>query len=168
MRQGVGKVRHLHVKQLWIQEAVAAGELVVVKVPRAASCADALTHAWTSADLAFWSEMGLRFSASAHQQQDSSSSTQGPVLQLLHLEAVAAGSPGWTSSPSTNTTTTMQGARWLAAKDPAPGGQEQREKGGSRAHTGARAKVAERAAGPKWSTYDPQRIVGRPLEPART
>ena len=42
MRQGVGKVRHLHVKQLWIQEAVAAGELIVVKVPRAENCADAL------------------------------------------------------------------------------------------------------------------------------
>ena len=46
MRQGVGKVRHLHVKQMWIQEAVAAGELVVVRVPLAESCADSLTHAW--------------------------------------------------------------------------------------------------------------------------
>ena len=27
MRQGVGKVRHLHVKQLWIQDAAAKGEL---------------------------------------------------------------------------------------------------------------------------------------------
>ena len=53
MRQGVGKVRHLHVKQMWIQEAVAAGELVVVKAPPAENCADALTRAWTSADLAF-------------------------------------------------------------------------------------------------------------------
>ena len=43
MRQGVGKVRHLHVKQLWIQDAVAAGELKVVKVPRLENvfrCAD--------------------------------------------------------------------------------------------------------------------------------
>ena len=50
MRQGVGKVRHPHVKQLWIQEAVAAGELIVVTLPRAENCPDALTHAWTSAD----------------------------------------------------------------------------------------------------------------------
>ena len=85
MRQGVGKVRHLHVKQLWIQEAVAAGELVVVKVPRAENCADALTRAWLSADLIFWSEMGLRFNSNPHLQElsSSSSSTQGPALQLL-------------------------------------------------------------------------------------
>ena len=57
LRQGVGKVRHLHVKQQWIQDAVAAGELIVVKIPRAQNCSDALTHAWTSADLDFWSEM---------------------------------------------------------------------------------------------------------------
>ena len=38
LRQGVGKVRHLHVKQLWIQDAVAAGELIVVKIPRAQNC----------------------------------------------------------------------------------------------------------------------------------
>ena len=62
MRQGVGKVRHLHVKQLWIQDAVAKGELTVVKIPRAENCSDALTHAWTAADQRFWSEMGLRYS----------------------------------------------------------------------------------------------------------
>ena len=80
-------------KQLWIQEAVAAGELVVTKVPRAENCADALTHAWSSADLAFWSEMGLRFSNDHDHHQNSSlsssSNTQGPFLQLLHLEADA-------------------------------------------------------------------------------
>ncbi len=30
MRQGVGKVRHLQVKQLWLQETAAAGELTIV------------------------------------------------------------------------------------------------------------------------------------------
>ena len=40
MRQGVGKFRHLHVQQLWIQGAVAAGELQIVKVPWAKNCSD--------------------------------------------------------------------------------------------------------------------------------
>ncbi len=30
-RHGVGKIRHVHVKQLWLQETVAAGELVITK-----------------------------------------------------------------------------------------------------------------------------------------
>ena len=34
MRQGVGKIRHLHVKQFWLQETVAAGELTITKIPR--------------------------------------------------------------------------------------------------------------------------------------
>lgn len=124
MRQGVGKVRHLHVKQLWMQEAVATGELVVTQVPRAENCADALTHASTSADLTFWSEMGLRFNRDPRHQKLSSSSrsrTQGPDIQLLYLEAAATGPRGRTScAPSTTTiTTTRQGAQeaqWTVAQ----------------------------------------------------
>ena len=51
LRQGVGKVRHLQVKQLWLQENVAAGELSIVKIPRADNCADALTYPWGVSDL---------------------------------------------------------------------------------------------------------------------
>lgn len=61
MRQGVGEIRHLHVKQLWLQETAAAGELVIGKIPRSANWFDALTHPWTSADQPFWNAMGLRF-----------------------------------------------------------------------------------------------------------
>ena len=32
-RRGVGRVRHLHTKVLWVQEAVARRELTTVKVP---------------------------------------------------------------------------------------------------------------------------------------
>ncbi len=59
LRQGVGKVRHLQVKQLWLQENVAAGELTIVKIPRIDNCADALTHPWTAHDLPFWEAMGI-------------------------------------------------------------------------------------------------------------
>ena len=61
MRQGVGKIRHLHVKQLWLQETVAAGELTITKIPRCDNWSDALTHPWASADLPFWNAMGLYF-----------------------------------------------------------------------------------------------------------
>ena len=61
LRQGVGEVRHLQVKQLWLQENVAAGELTIVKIPRAQICADALTHPWGANDLPFWAAMGICF-----------------------------------------------------------------------------------------------------------
>ena len=61
LRQGVGKVRHLQVKQLWLQENVAAGELSIVKIPRAENYADALTHPWGTNDLPFWEAMGMCF-----------------------------------------------------------------------------------------------------------
>merc|ERR1712086_1075763 len=61
LRQGVGKVRHLQVKQLWLQENVAAGELTIVKIPRAQNCVDALTHPWGANDLPFWAAMGICF-----------------------------------------------------------------------------------------------------------
>ena len=124
LRQGVGKVRHLHVKQLWIQDAVAAGELIVVKIPRAQKCSDALTHAWTAADLEFWSEMGLRFSPSAHQVSSSSSrsSAQGPVLQLLCLDTESPWSPARGSTSTSTTTSTLRPAeQWAGAKLLRPG-----------------------------------------------
>ncbi len=61
LRQGVGKVRHLQVKQLWLQENVAAGELIIVKIPRVDNCSDALTHPWGAHDLPFWEAMGICF-----------------------------------------------------------------------------------------------------------
>ena len=61
LRQGVGKVRHLQVKQLWLQENVAAGELTIVKIPRAENRSDALTHPWGAHDLPFWEAMGICF-----------------------------------------------------------------------------------------------------------
>ena len=53
MRQGLGKIRHLHVKQLWLQEKVALGDLIISKIPRSDNWSDALTHPWTPADLPF-------------------------------------------------------------------------------------------------------------------
>ena len=43
-RQGAGRVKHLSVKQLWVQERESAGELEIVKILRAINIADLLTH----------------------------------------------------------------------------------------------------------------------------
>ena len=44
-RIGVGKIRHIEVTQLWVQEKVANGEMVIIKVPTERNLADALTKA---------------------------------------------------------------------------------------------------------------------------
>ena len=62
-RQGAGRVKHLSVKQLWIQERVAQKELVTEKIARAHNCADSLTHAWTTADLKHFKRMNISTSS---------------------------------------------------------------------------------------------------------
>ena len=51
-RAGLGKVRHLHVQELWIQDAVATGRLEVVKIDGKENPADGLTKHLGAADLA--------------------------------------------------------------------------------------------------------------------
>ena len=47
MRNGAGRVKHLDIKSLWIQEREARGDLRVKKVPRLANWSDLLTHHWS-------------------------------------------------------------------------------------------------------------------------
>lgn len=61
LRQGVGKVSHLQVKQLWLQENVAARGLTIAMIPKAENCADALTHPWGESGQPFCEMMGLCF-----------------------------------------------------------------------------------------------------------
>ena len=49
-RQGTGKVKHLSVRQLWLQEQTALGRVSHIKVPRLQNGADALTHHWTKSE----------------------------------------------------------------------------------------------------------------------
>ena len=59
-RQGAGKVKHLSVKQLWVQELETQKELDTMKVPRERNFADLLTHHWTRAEGArFFGGLGL-------------------------------------------------------------------------------------------------------------
>ena len=46
-RQGAGRIKHLSVRQLWVQQQSNLGSLVVEKVPREFNPSDVLTHHWT-------------------------------------------------------------------------------------------------------------------------
>ena len=46
-RQGAGRIKHLSVKQLWVQERESEKDLSITKIPRAINWADLLTHHWT-------------------------------------------------------------------------------------------------------------------------
>ena len=45
-RQGVGKVKHIRTRQLWIQEAAGDGRLSYKRIPRDVRFADLLTNRW--------------------------------------------------------------------------------------------------------------------------
>ena len=52
LRHGVGKLKHLSTKQLWVQGAIGAYSIRVVRIPRAHNVADALTHSISGQELA--------------------------------------------------------------------------------------------------------------------
>ena len=58
-REGVGAVKHLHVRQLWLQERVSRGELKVEQVARAWNAADTLTHHWGKDAVAQFHRLGF-------------------------------------------------------------------------------------------------------------
>ena len=62
MRQGAGRVKHLDIKSLWIQERESLGDLKVLKVPRLENWSDLLTHHWTEPEglFLFASEITLQ------------------------------------------------------------------------------------------------------------
>ena len=47
-REGTGRIKHIEVRQLWLQSNVKAGEISVVKIPREVNPADALAKSWNS------------------------------------------------------------------------------------------------------------------------
>ena len=55
-RSGAGKVKHLSIRQLWLQEKVEEGTLWHETIPRLQNCADAMTHHFTKAEAEnhFW------------------------------------------------------------------------------------------------------------------
>ena len=49
-RQGSGKVKHLSVRQLWLEQQAELGVCIHSKIPRLLNSADMLTHHWTRAE----------------------------------------------------------------------------------------------------------------------
>ena len=49
-RIGCGKVKHLEVRQLWIQDHVSSKAVTVKKIPREVNPSDVLTHHWSAVD----------------------------------------------------------------------------------------------------------------------
>jgi hypothetical protein len=93
--------------------------------------------------------MGLRFSPSSHQVSSSSSSAQGPVLQLMTLESADGPWSPTRGSTSTSTSTRRPAEQWPVAKAPAPEGQDRR----SRAHTGGATVKEGKSGPPKWGHW---------------
>jgi hypothetical protein len=50
LRTGVGKMKHISTKQLWVQCAIKIYEIDVAKIPRGINSADLLTHGCATAD----------------------------------------------------------------------------------------------------------------------
>ena len=49
-RQGAGRVKHLQIKQQWLQEKAHGDEIKFMKIPRAVNFSDLLTHHWNEKD----------------------------------------------------------------------------------------------------------------------
>ena len=63
-RLGSGRLKHIQISSLWIQERVARGETVVRKIGRESNCADLLTHQWAPSKVeALLMRMGMRTKA---------------------------------------------------------------------------------------------------------
>ena len=48
MRRGTGRLKHIQVQELWLQECVRRGLIIVHKIGREDNCSDLLTHHWTA------------------------------------------------------------------------------------------------------------------------
>ena len=49
-REGTGRVKHLEIKQLWLQGKVKDGSLKYTKIPREINAADSLAKSWSNSD----------------------------------------------------------------------------------------------------------------------
>ena len=59
-REGAGKVKHLEVRQLWLQSHIRDGRIRFQKIPREGNSADAMTKHWGPDAHAHFLRIGLR------------------------------------------------------------------------------------------------------------
>jgi hypothetical protein len=90
-RKGPGRMKHLDVRALWLQDLVAHGGLITKKIDRAVNLADVLTHPPTCKELEVFMEgVGMAdMTEEEHKQATSKSSTGFRVAAKLGGLAVA-------------------------------------------------------------------------------
>ena len=78
-RRGLGKIRHIEVSQLWLQQRVANGDLIVQDVDGISNLADALTtHLGRDALLKHMDSVGLEIRAGRHSLMPKRESADDP------------------------------------------------------------------------------------------
>ena len=59
-REGAGRIKHLEVRQLWLQRYVKDEEVKFVKIPREVNAADTMTKHWTREAAAHFARVGFQ------------------------------------------------------------------------------------------------------------
>ena len=59
-REGSGRIKHLEIRQLWLQQVIRTGALTFSKIPRDANPADSLAKAWSKDGDTHFTAIGLR------------------------------------------------------------------------------------------------------------
>ena len=81
-RVGVGRLKHLELKHLWIQDHVQSGRIEVIWIPRAVNPSDGLTHV-SSEFSKHMSNLGLKFCIAQKSVNALSASSEGGVGDRL-------------------------------------------------------------------------------------
>ena len=80
-RVGVGRLKHLELKHLWIQDHVQSGRIEIIWIPRAVNPSDGLTHV-SSEFSKHMSNLGLKFCTTQKSVNALSASSDGGVLEI--------------------------------------------------------------------------------------
>ena len=59
-REGAGRIKHLEVRQLWLQQKIKSGIMSYTKIPREINPADSLAKSWTVQGLSHFDQIGFR------------------------------------------------------------------------------------------------------------
>ena len=69
-REGCGRIKHLEIKQLWLQSRVKSGDVAYRKIPRASNPADSLAKHWAADGPTHFALLNFRLIPSGEAQQN--------------------------------------------------------------------------------------------------
>ena len=108
-RLGPGKLKHIDLRQLWIQQEIKSGTIAVVKTPSAENCADVLTKFMKDTTLfhKLVACLGINLPESDEKKVTGMSSSSGgfdkeTYLKAISLLACAAGAKGQLTTATTS------------------------------------------------------------------